>query len=136
MRMQRGPRGQFSGLYGTTTLRPKPDFTYPHGGPRYERLVFDANDQLVVPLNEWYRLLKGSGAARTRETYLALLRPWFGFLVKNGYQWNARPEARTAACTRGCSCWRLAACSEPIASKAGSSRPPTGRRSAPADCIC
>jgi hypothetical protein len=47
-----GPRGQFSSLYGTTTLRLRPDFPYPPGGPRYERLVFDANDQLIVPLNE------------------------------------------------------------------------------------
>ena len=69
------------------------DFPYPPGGPRYERLVFDANDQLIVPLNEWYRLMKGIGAARTRDTYLAVLRPWFGFLAKHGYQWNARPEA-------------------------------------------
>src|SRR5712692_3362404 len=37
--------------------------------------------------------MKGVGAARTRETYLAVLRPWFGFLTKHGYQWNARPEA-------------------------------------------
>ena len=40
--------------------------------------------QLVVPLNEWYHLMKGSGAARTRDTYLAVLRPWFGFLAKHG----------------------------------------------------
>jgi hypothetical protein len=93
MRMQRGPRGQFSSLYGTTTLRLSVEFPYPPGGPRYERLVFDANDQLIVPLNEWYHLMKGTGAERTRDTYLAVLRPWFGFLVKHGYQWNARPEA-------------------------------------------
>jgi len=93
MRTQRGPRGQFSSLYGTTTLRLRPDFRYPPGGPRYERLVFDANDQLIVPLNEWYLLMKGIGAERTRDTYLAVLRPWFGFLAKHSYQWNARPEA-------------------------------------------
>src|SRR3954451_22363470 len=94
MRMQRGARGQFSSLYGTTTLRLlKTDFPYPTGGPRYERLVVDANDQLIVPLNEWYFLMKGFGAARTRDTYLAVLRPWFGFLTKHSYQWNARPEA-------------------------------------------
>ena len=93
MRTQRGPGGQFSSLYGTTTLRLRSDFPYPSGGPRYERLVFDANDQLIVPLNEWYLLMKGIGADRTRETYLAVLRPWFGFLTKQGYQWNTRPEA-------------------------------------------
>src|ERR1700730_13685695 len=93
MRTQRGPRGQFSSLYGTTTLRLPADFPYPPGGPRYERLVFDAHDQLIVPLNEWYLLTKGIGAERSRDTYLAVLRPWFGFLAKHGYQWNARPEA-------------------------------------------
>ena len=93
MRLQRGPRGQFSSLYGTSTLRLNPDFPYPSGGPRYERLVFDVNGQLIVPLNEWFHLMKGTGAARTRDTYLAVLRPWFGFLAKHDYPWNARPEA-------------------------------------------
>jgi integrase len=93
MRTQRAPRGQFSSLYGTTTLRLAADFSYPSGGPRYERLVFDADGQLIVSLNEWYRLMEGVGAARTRETYLAVLRPWFGFLAKQGYAWNAQPEA-------------------------------------------
>src|SRR5438445_6189841 len=93
MRIQRGSRGQFSGLYGTSTLRLAADFPYPPGGPRYERLVFDADGQLIVPLNEWYRLMRGVGATRTRDTYLAVLRPWFGFLAKDGYPWNAQPEA-------------------------------------------
>jgi len=82
-----------SSLYGTSTLRLGAEFPYPRGGPRYERLVFDADGQLIVPVNEWYRLMEGVGAARTRETYLAVLRPWFGFLAKHGYPWNARPEA-------------------------------------------
>src|SRR6266851_5310338 len=93
MRTQRGSRGQFSSLYGTSTLRLAADFPYPHSGPRYERLVFDNAGQLIVPLNEWYRLMEGVGAARTRETYLAVLRPWFGFLAKHGYLWNGQPEA-------------------------------------------
>lgn len=93
MRSQRGARGRFSSLYGTTTLRLQADFPYPLGWPRYERLVFEADGQLIVPLNEWYRLMQGVGAARTRDTYLAVLRPWFGFLTEHGYQWNARPEA-------------------------------------------
>jgi integrase len=93
MRTQRGPRGQFSSLYGTTTLRLGPEFSYPPGGARYERLVFDADGQLIVALNEWYRLMDGVGATRTRDTYLAVLRPWFGFLAKHRYAWNARPEA-------------------------------------------
>src|SRR4051812_15092070 len=60
MRTQRGSRGRFSSLYGTTTLRLPPEFPYAPGAPRYERLVFDANDQLVVPLNEWYHLMRGT----------------------------------------------------------------------------
>jgi integrase len=93
MRSQRGARGRFSSLYGTSALRLEPDFPYPPGGPRYERLVFDRDGQLIVGLNEWYRLMRGICAARTRETYMAVLRPWFGFLTEHGYQWNARPEA-------------------------------------------
>src|SRR6266581_637128 len=93
MRTQRGPRGQFSSLYGTSTLRLAAEFRYPPSGPRYERLVFDAEGQLIVALNEWYRLMEGVGAARTRETYLAVLRPWFGFLAKHSYAWNAQPDA-------------------------------------------
>ncbi len=126
MRTLRRSRGRFSSLYGTTTLQPPPEFPYPLGWPRYERLVFDANDQLIVPLNEWYHLMKGTGAARTRDTYLAVLRPWFGFLAKHGYQWNGRPEA-VREYTR-CSCWRLAVRSAPGVSRAGSFNPPTGRR--------
>jgi hypothetical protein len=93
MRSQRGARGRFSSLYGTTTLRLGPDFPYPLGGPRYERFVFRADGQLIVPRNEWYRLMQGVGAARTRDTYLAVLRPWFGFLGEHQFEWNARPEA-------------------------------------------
>ena len=93
MRIQRGARGRFSSLYGTGTLRLQSEFAYPPGGPRYERLVFDRDGQLIVGLNEWHRLMGGIGAARTRETYMVVLRPWFGFLTEHGYQWNARPEA-------------------------------------------
>src|SRR5207302_3167422 len=77
MPTRRGPRGQFNSLYGTTTLRLRPELPYPPPGPRYERLVFAADGQLIVPLNEWYHLMKGLGAARMHETYLAVLRPWF-----------------------------------------------------------
>jgi hypothetical protein len=37
--------------------------------------------------------MNGVGAARTRDSYLALLRPWFGFLANHCYPWNARPDA-------------------------------------------
>ena len=132
MRTQRGSRGQFSSLYGTSTLRLAADFPYPPGGPRYERLVFDADGQLIVPLNEWYCLMRGVGAARTRETYLAVLRPWFGFLARHGYPWNAPPEAvrestRLFLLEAGCGLQRgrVEGCSF---------RPATGHPSAPMAC--
>lgn len=37
--------------------------------------------------------MRGVGAERTRHTYLAVLRPWFGFLSEHQYAWNARPDA-------------------------------------------
>jgi hypothetical protein len=93
MRSRRGSRGRFASLYGTTTLRLGSDFQYPPNGPRYELLVVDGSGQLIVPLNEWYLLMRGVGAERTRNTYLAVLRPWFGFLSEHHYAWNAGPEA-------------------------------------------
>src|SRR5712692_6936736 len=93
MRSRRGSRGRFASLYGTTTLRLGVDFQYPPDGPRYELLVVDGSGQLIVPLNEWYLLMRGVGAERTRNTYLAVLRPWFGFLSEHQYAWNAGPAA-------------------------------------------
>jgi hypothetical protein len=101
MRSQRGAQGRFSSLYGTTTLRLGPGFPYPPGGPRYKRLVFGHDGPLIVPLNEWYRLMHGVGAERTRHTYLAVLQPWFGFLDEHGFEWNARPEAVRSTRVRG-----------------------------------
>src|SRR5260370_1283513 len=61
MRTQRGPRGQFNSLYGTTTQRLKPEFPYPPGVPRriaalrsfctvMARGVSDPQDQGYHPL--------------------------------------------------------------------------------------
>src|SRR5713226_2931329 len=83
MRSRRGSRGRFASLYGTMTLRLGVDFQYPLDGPRYELLVVDGSGQLIVPLNEWYLLMRGVGAERTRNTYLAVLPPWFGFLSEH-----------------------------------------------------
>jgi integrase len=92
MRKQRGAHGQRASLYGTTTLRLEAWFSYPRDGPQYELLVFDDAGDVIVPLNEWYRLMKGYGAQRTRDTYLGILRPWFGFLAQRGFAWNAGPD--------------------------------------------
>ena len=82
MRTQRGPRGQFSSLYGTTTLRLGPEFPYPPGGPRYERLVFDADGQLVerplgarhVPAVRHQQQLTLGGAEETWRAWVAAAR--------------------------------------------------------------
>src|SRR5712691_1823664 len=68
-------------------------FSLPSGGPPYELLVFDCAGQLIVPLNDWYLLMRGVGAARTRDTYLAVLRPWFGFFAEHQFVWNTGPAA-------------------------------------------
>ena len=102
MRSQRGARGRFSGLYGTTTLRLHSDFPYPPGGPRYERLVFDGDGQLIVGLNEWYRLMRGVGAARTRETYMGQCYG-FGSASSPSMVINGTHGRKLCASTPGCS---------------------------------
>ena len=92
MRTLRGPHGKWASLYGTATIRLEPWFSHPSDGPRYELLVFNHTGDVIVPLNEWYPLMQGCGAQRTRDTYLAALRPWFGFLAQRGFAWNADPE--------------------------------------------
>ena len=60
---------------------------------RYELLVLDRTWSPVAPLNEWYRLRKDRGSPRTRQTYLAMLCPFFGYLLDHAYRWNAEPNA-------------------------------------------
>ena len=55
--------------------------------------------RLVGPLDEWYRLRAGVGGASTRDTYLRVLTPFFGFLLLNNEAWGAEP-ALVRACTR------------------------------------
>lgn len=69
MRKQHGPHGQWASLYGTSTLRLEPWFSCPSDSPRYELLVMDDTGDVIVPLDEWYRLMRGYGAQRTRDTY-------------------------------------------------------------------
>ena len=59
---------------------------------RYELLVCDKDWKLVAPANEWYRLRKGVGSPRTRETYLAMLLPFLGYLAEQSWRWDAEPH--------------------------------------------
>jgi len=84
--VQRGADGRFRSTVGFRKLRvPIPD-------NRYELLVFDKDWQLVAPANEWYRLRKGVGSPRTRETYLAMLLPFLGYLAERSWRWDAEPH--------------------------------------------
>jgi site-specific recombinase XerD len=62
----------------------------PPGSP-YRRLVLDRDWRPVGPLNEWYRLRAGIGAPSTRDTYLRVLSPFFGFLLMHDWAWDAEP---------------------------------------------
>ncbi len=61
-------------------------------GDRYEVIFLDQQDQIVVPLTEWYRIRTIRGPLSTCHTYLSCLLPFFTFLCEKGYAWNASPE--------------------------------------------
>jgi hypothetical protein len=56
----------------------------PPGSP-YRRLVLDRDWRPVGALNEWYRLRANVGAPSTRDTYLRVLSPFFGFLLMHNF---------------------------------------------------
>jgi integrase len=87
MRELRASTGRFASAVGFRNL------CVNDPGSRYELLVFDRTWTPVVPLNEWYRLRKQRGAPRTRQTYLAMLRPFLGYFLEQDYAWNAEPDA-------------------------------------------
>jgi len=62
----------------------------PPGSP-YRRLVLDRDWRPVGALNEWYRLRANVGAPSTRDTYLRVLSPFFGFLLMHDWAWDAEP---------------------------------------------
>ena len=86
MLVQRGANGRFRSTVGFRKLR----VTIPDS--RYELLVFDTHWSLVAPANEWYRLRKGLGSPRTRDTYLAMLLPFLGYLRERSWCWDAEPQ--------------------------------------------
>jgi integrase len=87
MRELRASSGRFASTVGFRKLRVRDPES------RYELLVFDKEWHPVVPLNEWYRLRKFRGSPRTRDTYLAMLCPFLGYLVEHDYAWDAEAVA-------------------------------------------
>jgi len=86
MRELRARNGRFASTAGIYKLH------IADASNRYELLVFDRTSRLIGPLNEWYRLRKARGSPRTRDSYLAMLCPFVGFLINNDYAWNAEPD--------------------------------------------
>lgn len=84
---QRKPNGRFGSSAGFHVLR----ISDPESP--YDFLVFDRAGTLVAPINLWGRLRRGRGSMKTREAYLDMLLPWFGWLQDHGYPWNGEPDA-------------------------------------------
>lgn len=61
-------------------------------GSSYPLLIIDANGLPVFFLCEWYRRKTEMDPGRTPATYLDMLLPWAGFLLRRSYDWNAPPE--------------------------------------------
>ncbi len=76
--------GRFVSAYGMHMI------SGPAGSP-YRRLVLDRDWRPVGALNESYRLRAGVGAPSTRDTYLRVLSPFFGFLLMHNFAWDAEP---------------------------------------------
>src|SRR5438128_9116293 len=85
MQVKAREQGRFVALSGLRTM------AGPEGG-RYELIVVDSKGYPVSHLTEWYRLRKSPGPNGTRRTYLAFLRPFFGYLIQQGYAWNSETK--------------------------------------------
>jgi integrase len=85
MRAKGRQHGRFVSLSGLKKLAPPPGSSYP-------LLIVDATGQPVFFLCEWYRRQKEVNPGRTSDTYLDMVLPWAGFLLRRGYAWNAEPD--------------------------------------------
>jgi integrase len=85
MRAKGRKQGRFMALSGLTKL------AAPQGSP-YPLLIVDATGAPVFFLCEWYRRKKAIDPGRTPDTYLDMVLPWAGFLLRRGYAWNAEPD--------------------------------------------
>lgn len=89
-----GRKSMLTATIQENSLTPRSQIRRVRGQPGdfYEIIFLDQQDQIVVPLTEWYRLRKEQGPVSTRNTYLACLMPWFTFLAQDECSWNAPPE--------------------------------------------
>lgn len=85
MRAKGRKQGRFVSLSGLKKLPPPP-------GSQYPLLIVDANGLPVFFLCEWYRRKVEMDPGRTAATYLDMLLPWAGFLLRRQYRWNDPPD--------------------------------------------
>jgi len=85
MRAKGRKQGRFVALSGLKKIASP-------SGSRFPVIVVDAAGLPVFPLCEWYRRKKAHDDGRTPDTYLAMLQPYFGFLLSRGYAWNDPPD--------------------------------------------
>ncbi len=85
MRGKGRKQGRFAALSGIKKLASPPGSPYP-------LLIVDATGLPVFFLCEWYRRQKEVNPGRTADTYLDMLLPWAGFLLRHGYTWNDQPD--------------------------------------------
>ncbi len=85
MRAKGRKQGRFVALGGLKKLVPPP-------GSQYPLLIVDSTGSPVFFLCEWYRHKKAGDPGRTADTYLDMVLPWAGFLLRRGYAWNAEPD--------------------------------------------
>jgi len=85
MRAKGRKQGRFMALSGLTKLAAPPGSPYP-------LLIVASAGSPVFFLGEWYRRKKAGDPGRTPDTYLDMVLPWAGFLLRRGYAWNAEPD--------------------------------------------
>jgi len=78
-------QGRFVALSGLKKVASPPGSSYP-------LLILDATGLPVFFICEWYRRQREVDPGRTPETYLDMLLPWVGFLLRHHYAWNAEPD--------------------------------------------
>lgn len=85
MRAKGRTHGRFVSLSGLKKLASPPGSSYP-------LLIVDSTGIPVFFLCEWYRRQKEADPGRTPDTYLDMILPWGGFLLRREYAWNAPPD--------------------------------------------
>ena len=85
MRAKGRQHGRFVSLSGLKKLAPPPGSLYP-------LLIVDATGQPVFSCVNGIVVKKRLDPGRTSDTYLDMVLPWAGFLLRRSYAWNAEPD--------------------------------------------